>query len=312
MDFITKGQEKQLNKIATIYGDGASKEKGFFPRDKKFNNKDKVKLIKNINIIAPTLSSVLKTPKIIKSHNCNEKYKKIILEDDFKELDFTIKEVLGMNSWGICEFKSYDVFKGKGIPYKNVIVMSKNMDKDKFNLKDLPNMDCQLEVMKIYGHTGIASLKVVEFLREKNYGAVPNHSLGGNIDYTKAGYKANLGFIGKNGLLITDKNGACNRLSVVYTSIENLSDFIKNEEDFSWGSEFCAKCNKCVKTCPFNAIYEKNIIDEEGHVECISNEKCNSGFVHYGCGKCIGCCPFTSVGYEKLKAIHKKINSTRG
>ncbi len=304
MENVIIGQDRELNKIATVYADENSKEKGYFPKNRKFKNKDKFILVKNIKIVAPTLVSVLKTPKIIKKHDTSKEYENIITKDDFIKLDEYITKKLGMDLWGVCELKSSEVFKNKGIPYKNVIVMSKDMNKEKFEVNSLPNLEFQIEVMKTYGDTGIASLKVTDLLRNLNYGAVPNHSLGGNIDYTKAGLKANLGFIGKNGLLITNKNGSCNRLSVVYTSIENLGMFFNNNIDHSWGYDFCEKCKKCVRECPHNAIYKENKVDKYGHIESISNDKCNSGFIHYGCGVCIGCCPFTTIGYDKLKSNH--------
>ncbi|MFI3284692.1 MAG: hypothetical protein R3Y57_06380 [Erysipelotrichaceae bacterium] len=166
-----------------------------------------------------------------------------------------------------------------------------------------------IEVMKVYGDTGVACLKLSDYLRNLHFAAIPNHSLGGNIDYTKAAYKANLGFIGKHGMLITPKNGPCNRLSIVYTNIENLAEFLPAKEDYSWAASFCAQCKKCVRSCPYQAIYEEAIIDENGHVSCISNQKCGSGFAEYGCAICIAACPFTSVGYKTIKSKFIKDDS---
>ncbi len=306
MEKIQNNQTREINKIAKIFADETSKKKGYFPKDKYFTLRDKFDMIKKVNVIVPTLSSVIKTPKVISKHDVSKVYKSSVTESEYLQLNNYIKNELGMDAWGVCEFNSTEIYQGNGIPYKNVIVMSRNMDEKKFEFNSLPNMDCQMEVLKIYGDTGIAALKVTELLRSLDYGAVPNHSLGGNVDYTKAGLKANLGFVGKHGMLITDKNGPCNRLSIVYTSIENLSDYLNNDVDHSWGYEFCAKCGKCVRECPYDAIYSESKVDEFGHVECISNEKCNSGFSYYGCGKCIGCCPFTTVGYDKLKSVYMK------
>jgi len=306
MGNLTKGQDKELNKIAILFADGTSKEKGFFPKDKKFNKNDKIQMLKNSNIVVPTIKSVFQTPKVIKKHDTNKKYKTTITKAEYEQLNRYIIEELEIDAWGVAKFTPTEIYKGQGIPYADVIVMSKSMNKDKFSVKDIPSMDCQLEVMKVYGDTGIAALRISKFLRNIDIGAVPNHSLGGNIDYTKAGLKANLGFAGKHGMLITPQSGPCNRISIVYTSIENLGDFIDNHADHSWGYDFCNKCRKCVRQCPHNAIYDEAKIDGYGHVECISNDRCNSGFVNYGCGICIGACPFTTIGYKKLHAIHLK------
>ncbi len=300
MEFITNAQKNALNKIATMQSNDKSKPKGVFPK-RRFGLNDIVKMIKNRNRIGHTMKSVLKSASVIKQHNINKKYKTNITEQEFEKLNDYILNTLGMDSWGVAVFQEHEIFKGDGIPYKNVIVMSKHMKNDTFVVKELPNMDCMLEVMEVYGDTGVASLKATDFLRDMNFGAVPNHSLGGNIDYSKAGFKANLGFLGRHGLLITPHSGPCNRLSVIYTSIENLSDFLANNQDHTWGNEFCQKCGSCVRNCPYGAIYQEKRIDENGHVECIENAKCGSGFAHYGCAICIAACPFTKTSYNVIK-----------
>ncbi len=299
MEFMTAPQQKALNKISKIKASDKAKAKGFFPK-RKFTLKDIAKMIKNKNRIKHTMSSLIKSAGVIKAHDTAKTYPTKLTAEQFLKLDSFVKS-LGMDSWGVCRFAEHEIYKGDAIPYKDVIVLSRHMDDAAFVIEKLPNIDCMLEVMKVYGDTGVAALKVAEFLRGIGFGALPNHSLGGNVDYTKAGFKANLGFIGKHGMLITPHSGSCGRLSIVYTSIENLGEFLENGEDFSWGNSFCEKCKNCVRSCPYDAIYENAKVDENGHVECISNAKCGSGFAHYGCGVCIAACPFTKTGYEKIK-----------
>lgn len=300
MKLMTNPQEKALNKISSIHSNEKSKAKGFFPK-RKFSIQDIKKMLKNQKRIRPTIVSLIKTAKVIKAHDIKKDYRNKITLTEFERLKHYIMDDLGMDSFGVATFEEHEIYKGDSIPYRNVIVMSRHMQNKTFVVNELPNMDCMLEVMKVYGDTGIASLKTTDFLREMNFGAVPNHSLGGNVDYTKAGFKANLGFVGKHGMLITPHSGPCNRLSIVYTSIENLDDFLENNDDHTWGNKFCEKCKKCVRTCPQDAIYETAKIDINGHVECISNAKCNNGFSRYGCAICIAACPFTKAGYTKIK-----------
>ncbi len=308
MEFITKYQDNEINKISNIHSNDKSKAKGFFPK-RKFKFKDITKMLKNKRRISHTLKSLCNTPKIIRLHDINKEYLTKITKEKFDLLNDYIINELGMNSWGVATFEETEIFKGQSIPYRNIIVMSKRMKSEVFNINKLPNMDCMLEVMEVYGDTGVACLKVTEFLRNIGFGAVPNHSLGGSVDYTKAGFKANLGYIGKHGMLITPHSGACNRLSIVYTSIKNLDEFLQNDEDFSFGYEFCSNCKQCIKKCPYEAIYEEAKTDSNGHVECISNEKCNSGFSHYGCGICIAACPFTKNRYKKIKENYLNKNN---
>ncbi len=306
MKFMTIAQEKALNKLATIHANEMSKDKGKFPK-RRFKPKDILKMIQNKDKVQPTLASLIKTSKIIKKHEIGKNYKTIFTQEEFDSLNKFILSDLNMDSWGIAYFNGNEIYQGMGIPYKNVIVLIRHMEKDKFDTKTLPNMDCMIEVMKVYGDTGVAALEVTNFLRNMGVGAIPNHSLGGNIDYTKAAYKANLGFVGKHGMLITPHIGSCCRISVVYTSIENMDSFLDNNEDFSWGENFCSKCKKCVRSCPYQAIYPKNKVDCYNNIESISYQKCGSGFAKYGCGICIASCPFTSQGYEKIKSLCNNI-----
>ncbi len=299
MEFMTNPQQKALNKLPGLKANETSKKKGFFPK-RRFKAADILKMIKNKDKVSHTMLSLIKSAKVIKEHDTKKEYKKIISKEEFLKLDEYIKNTLLMDSWGVATFEEKEIFKGDSIPYKNVIVLSKHMASKEFIKENLPNMDCMLEVMKVYGDTGVACLKATKFLRKMDFGAVPNHSLGGNIDYAKAGLKGNLGYIGKHGMLITPHSGPCNRLSIIYTSIENLGDFLNNKEDFSPGEAFCENCKKCIKACPYDAIYEKPKVCENGHIECISNERCNSGFAHYGCGICIAVCPFTTNDYKKI------------
>ncbi len=306
MDDITKGQDRELNRIATLFSNKESKKKGYFPDGKNFTRPDKWKLVKNMRIVFPTLSSLFRAPSVIRKHDPKKVKKSTITKSDYDLLNNYIRNELRMSTWGCAKLEAKDVFEGEGIPFGYAIVISDNMQNEKFIPKTLPNMDCQLEVMRVYGTTGVAALKVTKFLRKLGYAAAPNHGLGGNIDYVKAGMDANLGFIGKHGMLITPENGPCNRLSIVYVEISNLGDYLHNDKNHDWGYEFCKKCKKCVRSCPYDAIYDENKIDDYGNVQSISNEKCNLGFNHYGCGICIGICPFTSLGYEKLNTIHHR------
>ncbi len=300
MEFMTKPQERELNKIAKYTANDNAKEKGFFPK-RRFKPKDLRIMYKNRKRISPTIKSLLSTAKVIRGYEQDKEYRRKITQEEFEAIDLFIKNDLEMDSWGLAIFDEVEIYKGMGIPYNCVIVMTRHMDKDKFKVKELPNMNCMIEVMKVYGDTGVAALELSKFLRNKNFGAVPNHSLGGNIDYTKAAFKANLGFVGQSGLLITPENGSCNRISIVYTSIENLGDFLQNNKDHRWGNDFCNNCKTCVKLCPHGAIYEESKVINSVHIECISNEKCAKGFAKYGCGVCVGCCPFTMLGYDRVR-----------
>ncbi|KJS82378.1 MAG: hypothetical protein JM58_15135 [Peptococcaceae bacterium BICA1-8] len=90
--------------------------------------------------------------------------------------------------------------------------------------------------------------KIADFLREKGYNCHPSPAIGGAQD-------ANLGCIGKNGVLITPEFGPCVRLAAIFIDVDNL--LIAKENEHMWIAEFCKTCNSCVKACPAGAIYEE-------------------------------------------------------
>ncbi len=167
MEFMTKPQEKELNKLATLFADERAKEKGGFPK-RHFTPKDIAKMIKNRKRVAPTLISLVKTAGIIKKHDVKQEYRKKITRDEFELLKNYILNDMDMDSFGVAHFEAHEIYAGMGIPYQNVLVLTRHMDKAPFDLPKLPNMECMLEVMKVYGDTGVAALGVTEFLRLKN------------------------------------------------------------------------------------------------------------------------------------------------
>lgn len=301
LNHIVKPQDEALKASATIFSNQKSATKRLYPSDKRFSIRDITKLLKSFNKIRRMMPSLFRTVKLIKKGITSDK--KTISKEEFYELDLLMKK-LGVDSYGWLEIDSDRVFKEKGVPYKNAIVITINMEKNEF--KNAPSMEGQIEVMRVYGETGVAANVITEFLRRKGLNASPNHSMGGSIDYCKAGMDAGLGYIGRHGMLITPECGACHRSAIIYTDIKNLSEFMNSKDNHDWIKDFCATCGKCIRKCPTKAIYETAKINGHNHVTSINYDKCCSGFKNYGCGVCISECPFTRVGYEKVKKGYSK------
>lgn len=102
-----------------------------------------------------------------------------------------------------------------------------------------------------------------------------------------------LGFIGKNGLLITQKYGAAVRFATVLT---NLNWGIKNQPQ----KNGCGTCMRCVDACRAGAlsgrVYEEGILRDD----IVDAAKCSHYMKdHYQnigrgsvCGACIAACPY--------------------
>ncbi|XXF59629.1 4Fe-4S double cluster binding domain-containing protein [Thermoanaerobacterium thermosaccharolyticum] len=146
------------------------------------------------------------------------------------------------------------------------------------------------------------TLKTVLMLEEWGYNAlaVPASQsikeLGeyrGLFQHKTAATKAGLGWIGKNGLLVTEKYGPRVRLGTVLTDFE--LDTGKPIE-----TSKCGNCTLCVKSCPAMALHgklweagieRKEIVDAQA-----CSEYMNKNFKHIGrgsvCGICIKVCPY--------------------
>lgn len=302
---IVNPQDVEMQKKARIFSNEGSITKRKYPKGRKFTLLDILRLISKLQKVSLTIRSLFKTIKLIKSHNHSGNH--IISEKEFENLLALMKKCQ-VSSFGMVHIESSRVYAGKGVPYEYGLLITVDMDREEF--KNAPSMDGQIEVMTIYGKTGRAVNRISEYLRSLGLNAVPNHPLGGSIDYAKAGMDAGLGYIGRHGMLIKPENGACHRSAIVYTDIENLGDYVKKGDDHSWIRRYCEECGACIRKCPTEAIRESAIVDKYGNVNSIDYEKCCEGFEKYGCAVCIKECPFTKMGYEKLKEIVKKKRNT--
>lgn len=304
LNTIVKPQTVELNKKAKIFFDNKSPKKRLYVDKKKPNLKwkDIVYLIKNLKNIYRFPYSIYKTVHLIKTDlSTTKRYASKEIFDELAQL----LQSLGVDNYGFFEVTPEKVFKECGVPHKYALVFSSAMDIDAF--KTAPSIVCQLEVARVYCQTGNIANKVAEFLQKKGFGASPNHSMGGQLDYSMAAEWAGIGITGRHSMAITKKHGPCHRLSVVYTNIENLAEFINHSTDeMGWVREFCNKCGKCIRKCPSGAIMEAPVVLDGLNPTRIDYEKCCEGFKNYGCGICIKECPFTSSNYEKIKEAYLK------
>ncbi len=73
--------------------------------------------------------------------------------------------------------------------------------------------------------------------------------------------RAGLGWIGKNSMLISRKNGS-------YFFISEIITNIRLKPDKAFGGDYCGDCNRCINACPTQAIVSPRTIDAN---RCISN-----------------------------------------
>ena len=229
--------------------------------------------------------------------------KKTIDNNTLREMEDYAKE-LGISSIGYTKVNPNFIFEDFKILYDNAVMLTMEMNKELIATN--PSCECSKEVFRTYAGLGVAVNKIADFLREKGYDCHPSPAIGGDINTVPTAQDANLGCIGKNGILVTPEFGPCTRLAAVFIDVDNLP--IAKENEHMWIAEFCKTCNRCVKACPAGAIYEKPKILADGTKVYIDREKCAPPFSE-GCSTCISSCVFTGGHYNKIKEVFMRKRS---
>ena len=129
--------------------------------------------------------------------------------------------------------------------------------------------------------------------------------------------KSGLGWIGKNGNLITKQNGSFYFIATLITDLE-----LQYDDPFA--KDFCGSCTRCMDACPTEAILPDKVIDGS---RCISyftielkemlmpgNMKNKFDNWMFGCDTCQDVCPwnrFSTASKEPaFKAIPEILNFT--
>jgi len=150
---------------------------------------------------------------------------------------------------------------------------------------------------------------LIERIREKvesEYKFLPMVDTGELIDVAVA-ERAGIGFVGKNGLLITKKYGSFVYLGEIITDIPFAPDVpLEN---------LCGDCEKCLKACPTKALLGAGVMNAK---RCLSFQTQSKGIldeeykrkmrnVIYGCDICQLVCPFNrdinSRVHEEMRPI---------
>lgn len=151
-----------------------------------------------------------------------------------------------------------------------------------------------------------------EFLRSRGYDAVPQTTnyvqtdaeFRSELPHKSVAVRAGIGWIGRNGLLITEQFGGAVRLSSLMTNAPL-------EADTPQFQNRCGGCRLCVDACPAHALtgvdwkpgmMREELFDWSGCNETqIRRMKEATGIEQDLCGLCFAVCPFTE---KYLRNVH--------
>ena len=224
------------------------------------------------------------------------------VDDDFIQKLEDYAHSIGIKSIGYANVTPEIINPGQSPLFSNAIVLTMEMSDDLI-LTD-PGTEAQALNDEHYEKLGKLTYQIADFLRENGFAAEAAHPYGNVVKFSPLGQKAGLGWIGQSGLLITPASGPRQKISAIFTNIENLP--VKDDDEHSWIEEYCNRCGKCIKACPEKALIETETCcggKETQFVEslCIG---CSEG-----CTYCIEDCPFDQKEYIDIKSRFVRMNA---
>ncbi|MFX1380661.1 MAG: hypothetical protein ACFFA4_16380 [Promethearchaeota archaeon] len=178
------------------------------------------------------------------------------------------------------------IFKDLQVYGKNAIILGMEMKWDK--IKNAPGAICEIEVFRVYKVLGDVTIELAEYMKEQGYKSEAHHPFGGKLLYGPHAVAANLGIMGRNGLILTPQFGPRQRWSIITTDAE-IPEAIK--KDLSDLKTFCENCGACVRECKGNSVYETPIEKGNGVITHIDRSKCIQSILDNNyCSYCLRIC----------------------
>ncbi|MFX1417892.1 MAG: hypothetical protein ACFE9N_03105, partial [Promethearchaeota archaeon] len=216
----------------------------------------------------------------------NENNKKTETTSDFWEIFEKKAKDLNVDLIGYTPVNENYIFKDLKVYGVNAIILSMEIKWDK--VKKAPGAICEIELFRVYKELGDVTIELAEYMKEQGYKSEAHHPFGGKLLYGPHVVAANLGIMGRNGLIITPEFGPRQRWSIITTDAKIP---ITKERDFSELKDFCEKCGACVRECKGGSVYEKPIVKENGITTHIDRSKCIQSILDNNyCSYCLRIC----------------------
>lgn len=219
----------------------------------------------------------------------NEKNKKKETSKEFWNSFEHKAKNLGVDLIGYIPVLPDFIFKDLKVYGRNAIILGMEM---KWNaIKTAPSINCGIEAFRVYKALGDITIELTEHLKDLGYKSEAHHPFGGKLLFTAHAVKAQLGIMGRNGLVLTPEFGPRQRWSMITTDAKIPSVPKRNFDEMK---KYCEKCGACVKNCRGNAAYEKPIQKNEHSkiVTHIDRSKCIDSLLENNyCSLCLKICP---------------------
>lgn len=302
MSFIdglkSKYTAKRMNKIKQLYmsvnnENGAIKSNSSSPEIFAVNKETPLRSL-------PTMLSIGKNIEYnFESLKNNPINPKTIASTDFIKKFENRAKSMGIKSIGYTKVPPELIFKDNAILYENAIVLTKEIDKNEVD-NELPGKAAT--DLKLYNKLGKITNELADYLRENGFGSHASHPTIGSVTYPTLAQYAGLGYRGQSNLLITPELGPRQKISAIFTSIENLP--VKDNNEHSWIADYCNICGKCTKKCPKDAIVKIESPDGSKGTKFVP-ELCRG--CYESCTICMKECPFNKREYMQIKNRFEKI-----
>ncbi len=228
--------------------------------------------------------------------------KKIPVEpEEFSQHLKNLVKKYGAVSAGITKLQDYHLYSHRGRkhnygdPVQNchefALAFTVEMDHD--FVRNAPYALSVLESSRQYLRSGMLALWIAQIIRDMGYSARAHIDGEYEVVCPLVARDADLGEIGRMGLLMTPELGPRVRIAVVTASVPLIPDGRK--EEFSM-IDFCTVCKKCAENCLSNAIPFGDRKEIEGALRWqIDQQACFRYWTKVGtdCARCMSVCPFS-------------------
>ncbi len=199
---------------------------------------------------------------------------------------------LGADLVGICEINPELMIseaavtnRGDGIAFSHVISLGIYMDRDAF--RESPSQAIRSATREGYRRMKETASALADHIASLGHNAFSTGN--GEADSVALAVMANMGKLGRNGMLLAQQNGPCLRLCKVFTDMP--LEVTPTPTDVL--DPRCESCAICSEACPAQAI--ESGAAPAGERWQIDTKRCRKHWnsAQQGCAACISSCPAT-------------------